>query len=169
MFDKSLYFMHTFDAKMHHFLYHSLINISHDEINLNDSVQNKKCSHNLGRWNFTIKDKDYSCGVYQTLEMIRKTLLNALQNNKDSVDLEYIPIKNNPEECRIHVSENRENPSKIDPEDREKLPAKYEDHQICKCDPKISKSLFIKIIKPILEDIFKKNTPQMTIHVRENK
>src|SRR5215211_7879851 len=102
MLSENLYFIHNFDAKMHYSIYYSLLKFKeNDRIYINDSVQSKKCTHRLGRWNFIAAEDDYSCGIYHALEIIRQSIFSAIENNKNSVDIALAPTKSDSDICYI--------------------------------------------------------------------
>lgn len=170
MLSKNLYFIHNFDTKMHYSIYYSLLKMKDsDEIHFNDSVQRKKCNHKLGRWNFMVANKDISCGVYNALEIIRQSVFSAMESNKNSVDIALVPTINDADDCYIFNCE-QEFKNYIDIEQLKKhkaFPADYKEK--CECDTKISKQVFFKVIKPVLEEMFKKTDHKITINILKNK
>lgn len=170
MLNKNLYFIHNFDAKMHYSIYYSLLKVEdNDEIHFNDSVHHKKCNHKLGRWNFIVANEDYSCGVYNALEIIRQSVFSAMENNKNSVDIALVSTKSNVDDCYVFNWE-QEFENHIDLEQLKKhkaLPAEHNEN--CECDTKISKQVFFKVIKPVLEEMFKKSDYRITKKIFKDK
>lgn len=172
MLSKNLYFIHAFDAKMHYSIYYSLLNFKDNNgIYINDSVQGKKCKLGLGRWNFIAASEDYSCGIYNALEIIRQSIFSAIENNKNSVDIALVPTKSDPDVCYIFNYE-KEFENSIDIERIKKtkvLTADHRNNENCECDTKISKQIFFKVVKPVLEEMFKKEGYQITTKVFKDK
>lgn len=159
MLSKKLYFIHNFDEKMHYSIYYSLLKIQdHDGIYINDSVQNKKCNRKLGRWNFILAEEDYSCGIYYALEIIRQSIFSAMKKNKNSVDIALVSSKSDSDVCYLYNYE----------KEFENI-EKYNNNQNCECNKKISKRIFFKVIKPVLEEMFKKSDYQITTNVFKDK
>ncbi len=173
MLNEKLYFIHNFDAKMHYSIYYSLLELKEgDGICINDSVQGKKCNlRALGRWNFIVADEDYSCGIYHALEMIRQSIFSAMENNKNSVDIALVPTKSDSDACYVFNYEKEfENSINIERlKNINILPENHKDNESCKCDTKISKQIFFKVIKPVLEEMFKKKDYQITTKVFKDK
>lgn len=155
MLNKNLYFIHNFDSKLHYSIYYSLLKVEdNNETHFNDSVQRKKCNHRLGRWNFIVADEDYSCGVYHSLETIPQAILLPTKKNKNSVDIALVSTKNNPDICYVFNYEKKFK-NYIDLDRLKKFKAVSEGQSgNCKCDKKISKRVFFKVIKPVLEELF---------------
>lgn len=173
MLSKKLYFIHSFDAKMHYSIYYSLLKIKDgDGIYIDDSVRSKKCnSRELGRWNFMVAEKDYSCGIYYALEIIRQSIFSAIESNKNCVDIALVPIKSDSDVCYVFNYE-KEFENSIDIERVKKTKRLSEDHknnENCECDTKISKQIFFKVIKPVLEEMFKKKNYQITTKIFKDK
>jgi hypothetical protein len=169
MLSKNLYFIHNFDAKMHYSIYYSLLKVKdNDGIHLNDSVQSKKCNRDLGRWNFIVDDEDYSHGVYHALEIIRQSIFSAKENNKSSVDIAFVSTKNDSDACYVFNYE-EEFENYIDIERLKKTKVFRKNNENCECDAKISKRIFFKVIKPVLEEVFRKTDYQITTKVFKDK
>lgn len=172
MLRKNLYFIHNFDTKMHYSIYHSLLKFKdHDGIDINDSVQNKKCNRGLGRWNFIKTEEDYSCGIYHALEIIRQSIFTAMENNKNSVEIALIPTKSDSDVCYVFNYE-KEFEYSIDIDRLKKtkvLPEDHRNNKNCECDTKVSKQIFFKVVKPVLEEMFKKTEYQITTKVLKDK
>jgi hypothetical protein len=169
MLGKKLYFIHNFDAKMHYSIYYSLLKVKdNDEIYINDSVNSKNCNHDLGRWNFIVADEDYSYGVYHALEIIRQNIFSAMENNKSSVDIALVSTKNNSDACYVFNYE-KEFEDCIEIEKLKKNKVFGKNNENCECDPKISKQIFFKVIKPVLEEIFRKTDYRITTKVFKDK
>lgn len=169
MLSKNLYFIHNFDAKMHYSIYYSLLKVEdNDEIHFNDSIQHKRCNHKPGRWNFIVANEDYSCGVYHMLEIIRQGIFSAMKNNKNSVDIALIPTKSNSDICYVFNCEKEFNYIDLEQLKKHKvLPADHNDN--CECDTKISKQVFFKVIKPVLEEMLRKTDYQITTKIFKDK
>jgi hypothetical protein len=146
MLNKSLYFSHAFDAKMHYAMHYSLLKIEdHDEIYIHDSVLPEKCNQKKGRWNFIIDGKDYSHGIYQALEVIRQSLFSAMESNKKSVDITLVQGKSNSDTYYvIKDSQELENG---------------------KCNARIPKQIFFKVVEPVLEEMLKETGHQLTTKI----
>lgn len=172
MLEKKLYFIHNFDAKMHYLIYYSLLKIkNNDGIYINDSVQSKKCNRELGRWNFILANEDYSCGIYHALEIIRQSILSAIENNQNSVDIVLVPTKNDSNVCyTFNYEKEFENLIDIERLNKTKVwPPIHRNQKNCYCDTKISKQIFFKVVKPVLEEMFRKTDFQIKSKVFKNK
>lgn len=140
MLNKILHFIHHFDEKLHYLLYYSDIN----GIDIDDAVHRKKCHHQMGRWNFKLADKDYSCGVYRILEAIRERFFTDEKSSMSSQgkDIELILrlSKHDSDEYSLSDVQNNENNGGCD----------------CDCNKKIPKEIFFKVVKPVLDEMLKK-------------
>lgn len=151
MLSKKIYFSHNFDEKMHYAMHYSLLKDT-DGIYVNDSVRSKKCNRKLGRWNFSLAGEEYSCGTYYALEIIRQSVFSAIKNNKNSVDIALVPAENDSD---VRYMFNCEKPLDIDELKSAQILPNHEDDENCTCDTKISKRIFFKVVKPVLEEVFK--------------
>lgn len=172
MLNKNLYFIHNFDAKMHYSIYYSLLKFqNNDGIDINDSVQSKKWNHGIGRWEFIVAGENYTYGVYHALEIIRQNIFSAMENNKNSVDIALVPTKSDSDVCYVFNYEQEfENYIAIDQLKKTKiLSADHRNNENWESNPKISKQLFFKVVKPVLEEMFKKTDYQITTKVFKDK
>ncbi|MDP1880197.1 MAG: hypothetical protein Q8K60_04585 [Parachlamydiaceae bacterium] len=145
MLNKILNFIHHFDEKMHYSIYYSLLKVKNEDgIFIEDAVHQKKCPYQTGRWNFMIANKDYSCGIYKVLETIRQKFFSSIETNKKNIELILCLHKHNSDEVySLNDKENSKN------------------KEICKCDNKISKKIFFKVIKPVLDEMLKNTQYQI--------
>lgn len=152
MLNNSLYFIHAFDAKMHFAIYHSLLEIEENSnISLHDSTSQVNDNPEKGRWKFIADGKDYSDGVYHTLEIIRKNFFSEVEGNEKKIGITLVPMKGNSDICYVL-------------KDSQEL-----ENQDSKDDVKISKQIFFKVIQPVLEEMCKKTGHHISLKILNTK
>jgi hypothetical protein len=89
-----------------------------------------------------------------------------MKKNKNSVDIALVSIRSNADVCYILNCEQEF--KYTDREQSKKHKALPTDHnENCESNTKISKQLFFKVIKPVLEDMFKRKGFKITTEVKD--
>jgi hypothetical protein len=172
------HFRYLFDKIMDFFLEKRAIHSSSDFTDsdyisileapqMNLSNQYERCKLSRGKWKFIANNWDYTCGVYDAIEVTRQAILSAIKSNKSSAEIALVHPKDDQNYYYL-VNCNAKNEHYIDVEKLKKRKAfsyQLSNHGRCECHSGISHKILFQILVPALNHLINQMNYKMHVIV----